>query len=405
MRRLEGWTKLLTELPSSASELDICRRLAAGVRNLFDGTRRAELFLLDDFALNPTTHPKDGKRLLEQLCAGIDAIHSVSSSELQGAQRIPYLVAPQVIPAEEGHGPLMSAPLLAPSGFIGLLVIEGEDVDFSVAESDALMGAVNQISALLARRRSEAKERERNKRLSRDLQIAGQIQRQFLPHLPPVVGGFRVAAVYQPAFSVGGDFYDVVQTPDGVLTAVVGDVSGKGMSAALVMSRVTSTFRRLAQTTRSPQQLLTQLDAALAGQFPEETFVTAACVRLDAHTKKATVVNAGHVLPIVRRRGAAQAIDWSSGPPLGMTPGHHYEGFTFDLTPGDIVLLCTDGVVEALNEERNPLELGAMLHLVGHAPQDLDEIHRRILAAVAEKTDENYHDDVTLLAFELTASA
>lgn len=404
MRRLENWSRLLTEVPATSSDADVCRRLAAGVRALFDQVGRVELFLLDGFNLAPTVGKADGEQLLQLLCAGIDAIHGVASSNLVGAERIPYLVAPQVIPADAGRGPLMSAPMLAPSGFLGLLVVEGAvDSEFTVADSDALAGAVNQISSVLLRRRNEARERARSREVARDMKLAGQIQRRFLPKLPPVMGGFRVAAVYEPAFSVGGDFYDVVATPDGGLTAVVGDVSGKGMSAALVMSRVTSAFRRLAQTARSPQQLMMQLDASLNGQFSDETFITAACVHLDARSRIGTVVNAGHVFPIVRRRGVATVLDTVSGPPLGMMPGHAYDARPFELGPGDIVLLCTDGIAESFNAERNPLELGALLRLIDGAPQDLEEIQRRILAGIERGSEAQ--DDMTLLAFELTATA
>src|SRR5205085_124251 len=106
----------------------------------------------------------------------------------------------------------------------------------------------------------------------RDLETARRIQRSFLPSLPDAVGGFRIAAEYRPAFDVGGDFYDVCSRRPGHLTTVIGDVSGKGVSAALFMSRVSSEVRRLAPTLRSPQKLLEELNRRF-GDDGDDTFV------------------------------------------------------------------------------------------------------------------------------------
>jgi sigma-B regulation protein RsbU (phosphoserine phosphatase) len=184
------------------------------------------------------------------------------------------------------------------------------------------------------------------------------------------------------------------------MIAVVGDVSGKGMPAALIMSRATSSFRRLARASASPHALLAQLNHALVEQFPDDSFVTVACVQLDAAGRCGVVANAGHALPLMRRGGAVTPLGWASGPPLGMLPGQSYIGEQFELCPGDIVILMTDGVSEALNPARDPLELRALLRLVAEAPRDLDEIHRRILAAIDAATD-----DVTLLSLELVGHA
>src|SRR5258706_2315111 len=153
--------------------------------------------------------------------------------------------------------------------------------------------------------------------LQRDLEAARRIQRSFLPSLPPTVGGFRVAAEYRPAFDVGGDFYDVCSRRAGHLRAVIGDVSGKGVSAALFMSRVSSEVRRLAPAVNSPRRLLEELNRRF-GDDGDDTFVTAASVELDAASRRIIIANAGHVVPLVRRAsGSVLPLGGRvSGPPI-----------------------------------------------------------------------------------------
>jgi phosphoserine phosphatase RsbU/P len=242
-------------------------------------------------------------------------------------------------------------------------------------------------------------------RIERDLEAARRIQRSFLPSLPPSVGGFRVAAEYRPAFDVGGDFYDVYSTRPGRLAAVIGDVSGKGVSAALFMSRVSSEVRRLAPTLKSPWRLLDALNRRFGSDGADDTFVTAASVELDAAARRVNVANAGHVVPLVRRAsGAVLPLGGPSGPPIGMLPHPSYREESFSLGVGDVVILMTDGVPEALHREFDALGTWRLLDLIARAPRDPAEINRRILDAV-DREGTGSVDDVTLLSIEVTAEA
>jgi serine phosphatase RsbU (regulator of sigma subunit) len=237
--------------------------------------------------------------------------------------------------------------------------------------------------------------------LARDLERAQRLQRSFLPTLPATLGGCAIAAEYRPAFAVGGDFYDVHASGPGRLTAIIGDVAGKGVAGALLMSRVSAEIRRLDVGARAPSAVLEQLNAAFA-QLSDESFFTAACVQLEVAAGYLQLANAGHVLPLLRRAsGAVLPLGRASGPPVGMLAAPGYGDERFAVAVGDIVLLMTDGVLEALHGDDDQLGMWTLLDLVARAPRDVAEINRRILAAVAQRVGAALDDDVTLLSIEL----
>ena len=147
------------------------------------------------------------------------------------------------------------------------------------------------------------------------------MQRMFLPRpLENNSAHVRVLAEYLPAFAVGGDFYDFVDLGGGRLLATIGDVSGKGVTAALMMSRVTSELRRLAHECSGPAEILTRLNRSLRG-MQDDRFVTVVCVLLDVPNRRWIVANGGHVVPLLRRRsGVISGLAYSLNPPIGMIP-------------------------------------------------------------------------------------
>jgi serine phosphatase RsbU (regulator of sigma subunit) len=400
LKRLDALSRMASHLAAVQTERELGDRVTAGLRGLFPQARVVEMFLSD--AAGNRLHPRVGaapQGSLDALLAGTGARPTPSLTTL-----MPYLVTPNLVPANprEGRGPMLSAPLVDSKRLLGLLLIEGEreTPDFTIGDLDALTTLAAQVSMVLQRLRVEQQAAEQ-RRMASDLTLARQIQRKFLPTLPPQVLDFRVAAEYRPAYAVGGDFYDVVPSANGHVMAVVGDVSGKGVAAALVMSRVSSEFRRLAQMTDSPQELLTQLNHSMVEQSPDDTFVTAACLRLHGCERTLRCANAGHLLPLLRRKaGQVAPIGRASGPPLGMLPWQAYVDQEFEIDDGDIVLLMTDGVAEALQSEGDPFGVTALRGLVAAAPHDVDAINSAIMAAV-DTRGARRADDVTLLALEL----
>jgi serine phosphatase RsbU (regulator of sigma subunit) len=308
-----------------------------------------------------------------------------------------------VFPSLQGvkRGSMMSAPLLDAGSPIGLIVIEAapDTADFTTFDLDVLEGIAALFSLALQRLHSK-QSAYAQARVERDRKSASTVQRRLMSKSLPGNIGVTVHAEYLPAFDVGGDFYELDYLGDGKIGGAIGDVSGKGVSAALIMSRVSSDVRRALRTGAGPSGVLKSVNAALA-DVESEIFVTASCIRLDAAHRKLTVANAGHIPLIVRRaNGDVFTFGAPSGTPLGMIPCE-YKDEEIDLGPLDIVLLMTDGLVEALDRPSDRMGMELLLGLIKYAPHDPKLINERILNAVNKMKGQRPLDDVTLVALQL----
>jgi len=207
--------------------------------------------------------------------------------------------------------------------------------------------AVHSHRALMAesserlRRAEEDRERE-----VQELSAARVIQQQLLPDELPSLSGWRVAAHYRPAREVGGDFYDFLELPDGQVALVTGDVTDKGIPAALVMATTHSILRGDAPGLVSPGSVLQRANDRLYPDIPAHMFVTCLYAVLDPATGRLRYANAGHNLPYAATADGVEELR-ATGMPLGAMPGMSYEEKETHLAPGDLVLLHSDGLVEA----------------------------------------------------------
>ncbi len=245
--------------------------------------------------------------------------------------------------------------------------------------------------------------------LREDLALAGQLQRSFLP-VPEERPGMRVVAEYRPAFDIGGDFYDVIYLPDGRVTLLIGDVAGKGVAAALLMARISVEFRRLGGEKLSPKRMLERVDQWMTSQGLTDRFVTATCVQLQPARARWVASNAGHIVPLLRRaNGEVLRLSEPSGLPLGLSNvaagADPFIENEVAAVPGDIVLLTTDGIVEAFGHaDGDPAQVGAhVAELLAAGPADVENLRQRIFAVV-ERTHSR-RDDATLLALALAEEA
>lgn len=394
LRRLRALTRISGRLPAIREESALLREVVTALASYFGRTREVRMFLADADGAATAGYAIIGNGEVTPVdCAGIDA--------LAPGHRDLFL-APLMLPARDfATGTIISAPLLEGTSLLGLVLVEGmPDLELHAGDLDTLAGIAAQSSMAVQHLRSTGRMHAR-RQLERDFEVARKIQRSFLPAVAEHIDGFRIAARYQPAFHVGGDFYDVIPAGEGQLLATVGDVSGKGVSGALLMARATSELRRISALEHRPELLLADLDRTLASQIADDTFVTAATVRLDRVRRTATVANAGHVLPLVRRAsGEVLSFGNPSGPPLAMVGTTEYLSEELPFGRGDILVLMTDGILDALHTDEDPLGLRALHDLLARVPPDIADINRRILAAVEERKLRSF-DDITLLSIEM----
>ena len=220
-----------------------------------------------------------------------------------------------------------------------------------------------------------------------------------MPKLP----SYEVAAYYQPAREVGGDFYDFLPLPDGQLGLIVGDVSGKGVPAALVMA-ITRTMLQAAYRLGSPGEILEQVNNTLYQDIPPNMYVTCLAALLDSRTGRLQYANAGHDLPYLRHAAGVSKLR-ATGMPLGLMPGMSYEQKEIALMPGDSVLLYSDGLVEAHDPQREMFGFPRMQGFIGSHPGGAALIDA-LLAELGHFTGEEWEqeDDITLVTLQRARS-
>jgi serine phosphatase RsbU (regulator of sigma subunit)/anti-sigma regulatory factor (Ser/Thr protein kinase) len=194
--------------------------------------------------------------------------------------------------------------------------------------------------------REQAREAAERERLDQEMRVATLIQQQFLPRELPKLAEWQIAAYYGPARAVGGDFYDFIEMRDGRIGIAVGDVTDKGVPAALVMARTHSILRAEASRSDSPGEILARANALLEPEMPARMFVTCLFAILDPATGRIVMANAGHNLPYIRTDDGVTELR-ATGMPLGLMPGIRYEETEGVIAPGSNVLLYSDGLVEA----------------------------------------------------------
>jgi serine phosphatase RsbU (regulator of sigma subunit) len=239
-------------------------------------------------------------------------------------------------------------------------------------------------------------------RIEQELQTARLIQESLLPKAVPEVSGWGIAASYRPAREVGGDFYDFLALPDSRVGIVLGDVTDKGIPAALVMATTRSMLRAVAaQPSASPGDVLAQVNELLSADLPAGMFVTCFYAILDPATGRLHYANAGQDLPYLRRADGATSELRATGMPLGLMPGSQYEECEAALSPGCSLLFYSDGLVEAHNQEREMFGFHRLSGLFGDYQRTVSPIPF-LLDALATFTGDDWEqeDDITLVTLQ-----
>jgi len=248
------------------------------------------------------------------------------------------------------------------------------------------------------------KERIERERIEQDLRVARSIQQASLPKELPTLEGWQISPFYQPAREVGGDFYDFFELRDGHLGIVVGDATGKGVPAALVMASARSMLRAVAQASDSPGDALRRVNDPLATDIPPNMFVTCFYAILEPKSGSLTYANAGHDLPYLHRDGAAEELR-ARGMPLGLMPGRGYEEKQTILDAGEAALLYSDGLVEAHDPKGEMFGFPRLRALVAEHAEEKRSLGDFLLEELYSFVGEGWEqeDYITLLTLRRSA--
>ena len=244
-------------------------------------------------------------------------------------------------------------PLLSQGELVGMLNLGQRlsDTDYSTQDYRLLeklsshTAAAVRVALLVREHDNDLRERER---VENEMRIAQMIQQQLLPRSLPQVQGWDVDVHYHPAREVGGDFYAFMDLPDGRIVLVTGDVTGKGVPAALVMASTRSLLRGEITRQLNPAEILRRANEQLCSDIPQNMFVTCMCAIIDPSTGRTVMANAGHNVPYICN-GLRLREFRATGMPLGLMAGVSYEESETELRPGDSFVLHSDGIAEARN--------------------------------------------------------
>jgi serine phosphatase RsbU (regulator of sigma subunit)/ketosteroid isomerase-like protein len=380
------------------------------VRRLFEAQNEGNLEAIDellapdfvDHSLFPGQEPgREGyKQSVVEDLAAHSVLGSIIEDQIAQGDKVVTRVTSRGI-YDSGNGKAFAG--VAPDGQeheqSGIVIhrISGDKIVEEWSEASTL--------ASLMERRLEEEARERE-RVEQELQVARRIQQATLPRTMPTLVGWEIAHHYQPAREVGGDFYDFHLLSEGKLGLAVGDATGKGVPAALVMATTCGMLRLAAQSYSSSGEMLQRVNEALFPNIPTNMFVTCFYGILDPKSGTFTYANAGHDVPYLhRRRGHAEELR-ARGMPLGLTPGVSYEQKQTILQAGEAALFYSDGLVEAHDPQREMFGFPRLQALVSEHGEEERSLEETLLEELYSFVGEGWEqeDDITLLTLRRSAS-
>ena len=261
----------------------------------------------------------------------------------------------------QGVRSVLAVPLGVGANVFGIIYADSPLADGRFTEDHlkvlTTLASVAAIRVENARLTEEQIERER---LEREQQVASEIQQRFLPATAPIVVGYELQGISFPCYEIGGDYYDFIQREDGKLVVALGDVSGKGTAAALLMSSLHAAIHAQADIHDSLVTTIGAVNRYLVDSIPANRFVTLFYAQLDPKNGTLSFLNAGHNPPLIVHTGGTMEQLASGGLPLGIMPNADFREGRTKLYPGDVLVIYSDGVSEAVNpagEEFGPTRL------------------------------------------------
>jgi sigma-B regulation protein RsbU (phosphoserine phosphatase) len=286
---------------------------------------------------------------------------------------------------------------------VGVLqLLNKRDGNFNQEDVEFLQGLSVHFAIALENARLHRESLERQ-RMERELQLARSIQQSLLPEAAPQLPGFDVAVRHQSSLEVGGDYYEFLLLNPQTLLFVVADVEGKGVASAMIMSNLQATLRAVVQHVHSLEGVMFMLNESIIQSARSRKFMTMFTGLLDVAGRGLHYVNAGHVPPVVARATGEPALLKEGGIPVGLFSPARYERGFLQLELGDIILTCTDGIVESNNAAGDQYETSGILRVVqAKRDRSSQEIVDAIFGDVAEFSRQGTHyDDKVMMAIKV----
>ena len=368
----------------------------------YDETSRARVtglrFTVDDPLLAPIL--ADSERVI--CAAGCDQDGLIALGQALGMAE--YIAFPLGGEPQQPIGVLIAGNSVSSAAYHPQIRADSEFVGGLANLVTQVATAIRMRREIQARERRLEQEARIRERIEQELHLARRIQQASLPESVPSLEGWDISPSYRPAREVGGDFFDFLELEDSRLGLVVGDATGKGVPAALVMSTTCGMLRAVTQASDySPGEVLQRVNEALSTRIPASMFVTCFYGVLDPESGRFAYANAGHDLPYVRRGGDADELR-ARGMPLGLMPGMGYEEKEIILGAGDRALFYSDGLVEAHNPEGEMFGFPRLRALVAeHAEGEplVDFLMEELYSFTGEEWEQE--DDITLVTLQRTS--
>ncbi len=299
---------------------------------------------------------------------------------------------------------VMCAPLTYEEDVLGFIWMDTQRIASNYTEDglSLLAGIANQAALTIANARLHTQLLKRE-RLEQDLRTARRLQNSFLPQRPPEIDGYEFVTWYDTALEVGGDFYDLIEIPDNKIMVVVGDVSGKGITAALMMAKMTSNVRYFAGTQTQPGDMLRKLNE-VALRSETDMFVTMLIMCVDYNNHSVVMSNAGHCYPMLRKTsGEVTRVEGGNGYPVAITEEAEFPEATIELEAGDVLCLFTDGIIEAMDEESNLFGYEKLTPAMSNGGQSAGDVMMSIQQAIRDHAGgAPQSDDLTVICMGRT---
>ena len=299
---------------------------------------------------------------------------------------------------------MVIVPMISRGKVVGAIIVDqgSRPTRFTQHETDVVMGIANQAAAAIEGARL-TQEAEQSRRLDYELSLARKIQENFLPDGCPVIPGYDICSWWDAAREVGGDFYDFIALPGQRTAMLIADVSDKGIAAALFMALSRTILRTMTIGKPSPREAVERANDVIITDARSDMFVTVFHAALDPHTHRLTYVNAGHNPPLLYRAASDEVVLLKGrGLAMGVLPNITYDEHAIDFAPGDVLLMYTDGLTDAINPGEEEFGMERLIDVfVNAARQNSSEIIDALKRAVYDFAGDGIHyDDVTMIVLK-----